>query len=31
HTILERGRVVWQGESTALAADHGLWHRYLGL
>ncbi len=31
HTILERGRVVWQGESAALAADHGLWHRYLGL
>lgn len=31
HTILERGRVVWQGSSQALAADHGLWHRYLGL
>ena len=31
HTILERGRVVWQGSSAALAADHGLWHRYLGL
>jgi branched-chain amino acid transport system ATP-binding protein len=31
HTILERGRVVWQGNSEALARDHGLWHRYLGV
>jgi branched-chain amino acid transport system ATP-binding protein len=31
HTILERGRVVWQGSSQALAADRELWHRYLGL
>jgi branched-chain amino acid transport system ATP-binding protein len=31
HTILERGRVVWAGASDALAADHGLWHRYLGV
>ena len=31
HTILERGRVVWQGGSSALAADRGLWHRYLGV
>ena len=31
HTILERGRVVWQGTSEALAADHGVWHRYLGV
>jgi branched-chain amino acid transport system ATP-binding protein len=31
HTILERGRVVWQGESEALAQDRGLWHRYLGV
>ena len=31
HTILERGRVVWQGTSTALNADHGIWHRYLGV
>ncbi|MCX8087049.1 MAG: ABC transporter ATP-binding protein [Rhodocyclaceae bacterium] len=31
HTIIEKGRVVWQGDSAALAADHGLWHRYLGL
>jgi branched-chain amino acid transport system ATP-binding protein len=31
HTIIERGRVVWQGDSAALAADPGLWHRYLGV
>ena len=31
HTILERGRVAWHGTSEALARDHGLWHRYLGL
>ena len=31
HTILERGRVAWQGTSAELDADHGLWHRYLGL
>jgi branched-chain amino acid transport system ATP-binding protein len=31
HTILERGRVVWQGTSAALAADPRLWHRYLGV
>ena len=31
HTILERGRVAWQGTSAALAADHGVWHRYLGV
>ncbi len=31
HLILEKGRVVWQGSSEALAADKGLWHRYLGV
>lgn len=31
HTIVERGRVVWAGNSAALDADHGIWHRYLGL
>jgi len=31
HTIIERGRVAWQGTSAELDADHGLWHRYLGL
>ena len=31
HTILERGRVVWRGDSASLAADTSLWHRYLGV
>jgi branched-chain amino acid transport system ATP-binding protein len=31
HTIIERGRVAWQGSSAELAADHSLWHRYLGV
>ena len=31
HTILERGKVVWQGSSEALSQDRGLWHRYLGV
>ena len=31
HIILEKGRVAWQGSSEALAADKGLWHRYLGV
>ena len=31
HTIIERGRVAWQGSSAALDADRGLWHRYLGV
>jgi branched-chain amino acid transport system ATP-binding protein len=29
--ILEKGRVAWSGSSAALAADPGLWHRYLGV
>jgi branched-chain amino acid transport system ATP-binding protein len=31
HTIIERGRVAWRGTSEQLAADRGLWHRYLGV
>jgi branched-chain amino acid transport system ATP-binding protein len=31
HTIIERGRVAWQGDSSELNADRGLWHRYLGV
>jgi len=31
HTIIERGRVAWQGTSAALDGDRGLWHRYLGI
>jgi len=31
HTIIERGQVVWQGDSAQLAADPGLWQRYIGV
>ncbi|HEV8678520.1 MAG TPA: ABC transporter ATP-binding protein [Stellaceae bacterium] len=31
HTILERGRAVWQGNSAELAAAPQLQHRYLGV
>ena len=31
HVILEKGRVAWSGTSEALAADPGIWQRYLGL
>lgn len=31
HTLIERGQVVWHGNSAELAADHGLWQRYLGV
>ena len=31
HTILERGRVVWHGESAALAREPALWQRHLGV
>ena len=31
HTIIERGRVVWQGDSPQLAADPSIWHRYIGV
>ncbi|HEY2979132.1 MAG TPA: ABC transporter ATP-binding protein, partial [Burkholderiaceae bacterium] len=31
HVILEKGLVAWSGSSSALAADPGLWHRYLGV
>ncbi|MBM3361512.1 MAG: ABC transporter ATP-binding protein [Betaproteobacteria bacterium] len=31
HIILEKGKVAWQGSSSALAADQALWHRYLGV
>ena len=31
HTIIERGQVVWSGSSSELDADHGIWHRYLGI
>jgi branched-chain amino acid transport system ATP-binding protein len=31
HSIVERGRIAWAGDSAALAADQGLWQRYLGV
>lgn len=31
HTLIERGRVVWQGDSAALSADPALWQRYIGV
>jgi branched-chain amino acid transport system ATP-binding protein len=31
HAILEKGRVVWQGDSTALAAVPAVQHTYLGV
>lgn len=31
HVIVERGEVVWTGDSTALNSDRGLWSRYLGV
>ncbi len=31
HTILERGQVAWRGNSAELDADHGIWHRLLGV
>ena len=31
HTIIERGRVMWQGGSQALEADRAVWQRYIGI
>jgi len=31
HFILEKGRVVWSGDSAALAASEDVQHRYLGV
>ena len=31
HTIIERGRVAWQGNSAELNANRELWRRYLGV
>ena len=31
HLILERGRLVWEGDSAALKADRRLWDRYLAV
>ncbi len=31
HYVMEKGRVVWSGDSTALLADEAMQHRYLGV
>jgi len=31
HTLIERGQVVWQGNSVELAAQPELWQRYIGV
>ena len=31
HTVIERGRVVWSGSSSELAASADIQHRYLGI
>jgi branched-chain amino acid transport system ATP-binding protein len=31
HYVLEKGQIVWQGNSAELAADVELQHRYLGV
>ena len=31
HTIIERGRVVWQGNSQSLSSQPDVWHRYIGV
>jgi branched-chain amino acid transport system ATP-binding protein len=31
HTILEKGRTVWSGDSAALERDAAKVHRYLGI
>jgi branched-chain amino acid transport system ATP-binding protein len=31
HTILEKGKVVWQGDSASLSAQPELWDRYLSV
>lgn len=31
HVVVEKGKVVWQGSSVALAADRGVQERYLGV
>jgi branched-chain amino acid transport system ATP-binding protein len=31
HYLIERGRIVWSGDSPALAAAPDIQHRYLGI
>ena len=31
HTVIERGKVVWTGDSEQLRAQPDIWHRYVGV
>ncbi len=31
HTVIERGQVVWQGDSAQLAIEPAVWQRYIGV
>jgi branched-chain amino acid transport system ATP-binding protein len=31
HTIIERGKVVWQGDSDQLGSQPELWQKYVGV
>jgi branched-chain amino acid transport system ATP-binding protein len=31
HTVIERGKVVWQGDSEQLGASPEIWQRYIGI
>ncbi len=31
HTIIEKGKVVWRGDTSTLAANQDIWHSYLGV
>lgn len=31
HTVIDRGRVAWQGSSEQLQAEPEIWHRYVGV
>ena len=30
-TIIERGKVVWQGDTGQLGGNPDVWHRYIGV
>lgn len=31
HTVIERGQVMWQGDSAQLAVEPAVWQRYIGV
>jgi len=31
HTVIERGKVVWTGDSDALQRAPDIWHSYVGV